>query len=232
MIRARILEQTGLTASAGISYNKFLAKLASDHRKPNGQTVIPPEKGAAFVEELPVAKFHGIGPKTAEKMNRLGIHTGADLRNQSMEFLEEYFGKAGTWYHAIARGQDDRRVVPNRPRKSVGSETTFMEDLGRQAEVEQGVASVLDDVWSYCERTGVLGRTVTVKIKYADFQIVTRSRTLNEPVTSREVLERTSVELVRSIFPLEKRVRLLGVSLHNLQLPGEPITEPQMTLEF
>lgn len=231
-IRARILEQTGLTASAGISYNKFLAKLASDHRKPNGQTVIPPEKGATFVEELPVARFHGIGPKTAEKMNRLGIHTGADLRNQSMEFLEEYFGKAGTWYHAIARGQDERRVVPNRPRKSVGSETTFMEDLGRQAEVEQGVASVLDDVWSYCERTGVLGRTVTVKIKYADFQIVTRSRTLNEPVTSREVLERTSVELVRSIFPLEKRVRLLGVSLHNLAPRGEPITEPQMTLEL
>ena len=231
-IRARILERTGLTASAGISYNKFLAKLASDHRKPNGQTVIPPEKGAAFVEELPVARFHGIGPKTAEKMNRLGIHTGADLRNQSMEFLEEYFGKAGTWYHAIARGQDDRRVVPNRPRKSVGSETTFMEDLGRQAEVEQGVASVLDDVWSYCERTGVLGRTVTVKIKYADFQIVTRSRTLNEPVMSREVLERTSVELVRSIFPLEKRVRLLGVSLHNLQAPGDVVAEPQMTLEF
>jgi DNA polymerase-4 len=165
-------------------------------------------------------------------MNRLGIHTGADLRNQSMEFLEEYFGKAGTWYHAIARGQDERRVVPNRPRKSVGSETTFMEDLGRPADVEQGVASVLDDVWSYCERTGVLGRTVTVKIKYADFQIVTRSRTLNEPVTSREVLERTSVELVRSIFPLEKRVRLLGVSLHNLQDRGETVTEPQMTLEF
>src|SRR4029450_4388127 len=185
-IPARILERTGLTASAGISYNKFLAKLASDHRKPNGQTVIPPDKGTAFVEDLPVAKFHGIGPKTAEKMNRLGIHTGADLRNQSMEFLEEYFGKAGTWYHAIARGQDDRRVVPNRPRKSVGSETTFMEDLGRQAEVEQGVASVLDDVWSYCERTGVLGRTVTVKIKYADFQIVTRSRTLNAPATSGE----------------------------------------------
>ena len=221
-IRARILERTGLTASAGVSYNKFLAKLASDHRKPDGLTVIPPEKGAAFVEALPVAKFHGIGPTTAEKMNRLGIHTGADLRNQSMEFLEEYFGKAGAWYHAIARGQDDRRVVPNRPRKSVGSETTFMEDLGRQAEVEQGVASVLDDVWSYCERTGVLGRTVTVKIKYADFQIVTRSRTLNEPVTSREVLERTSVELVRSIFPLEKRVRLLGVSLHNLHRAASP----------
>jgi len=233
-IRARILERTGLTASAGISYNKFLAKVASDHRKPNGQTVIVPEKGPAFVETLPVAKFHGIGPKTAEKMNRLGIHTGADLKEQSMEFLEQYFGKAGTWYYAIARGRDDRRVVPNRPRKSVGSETTFMEDLGRPGEIEDSIASVLEDVWSYCERTGILGRTVTVKIKYADFQIVTRSRTLAEPVASREMLERTSVELVRSIYPLEKRVRLLGVSLHNLQGRDEtaPEPEPQMTLEF
>ena len=111
-IRARILERTGLTASAGISYNKFLAKLASDHRKPNGQSVIPPEKGPAFVEGLPVAKFHGVGPKTAEKMNRLGIHNGVDLKAQSLEFLEEYFGKAGAYYYAIARGQDDRRVCP------------------------------------------------------------------------------------------------------------------------
>ena len=232
-IRARILERTGLTASAGISYNKFLAKLASDHRKPNGQTVIPPEKGPAFVESLAVAKFHGIGPKTAEKMNRLGIHTGADLKAQSMEFLEQYFGKSSAaWYHAIARGQDDRRVVPNRPRKSVGSETTFMEDLDRPAAIEQAIGSVLEDVWSYCERTGVAGRTVTVKIKYADFQIITRSRTLNEPVASREMLERTSVELVRTIYPLEKRVRLLGVSLHNLQGRDDVAPEPQMTLEF
>src|SRR6187397_883896 len=116
-IRARILERTGLTASAGISYNKFLAKLASDHRKPNGQTVIPPEKGPGFVEDLAVGKFHGIGPKTAEKMNRLGIHTGADLKAQSLDFLEQYFGRAGAYYHAIARGHDERRVVPDRPRK-------------------------------------------------------------------------------------------------------------------
>ena len=231
-IRARIRERTGLTASAGISYNKFLAKIASDHRKPDGQTVIPPEKGPGFVETLPVAKFHGIGPKTAEKMNRLGIHTGADLKAQSLAFLEQSFGKAGAWYHRIARGQDDRRVIPDRPRKSVGSETTFMEDLARPDEIERGVAAVLDDVWSWCERTGTRGRTVTVKIKYADFQIVTRSRTLATPVASRLVLEQTSLELVRTIFPLAKRVRLLGVTLHNLEPPGEPAATPQMTLAF
>jgi DNA polymerase-4 len=162
-------------------------------------------------------------------MNRLGIHSGADLKAQSLEFLEEYFGKAGTYYYAIARGQDDRQVVPNRPRKSVGSETTFMQDLGRPAEIEQGIAAVLEDVWSYCERTGVAGRTVTVKIKYADFQIVTRSRTLAEPVSSREILERTSLELVRTVFPLEKRVRLLGVSLSNMSSGGPP-PPPQLTL--
>jgi DNA polymerase-4 len=229
-IRARILERTGLTASAGISYNKFLAKLASDHRKPDGQTVIPPEKGPAFVEGLPVGRFHGVGPKTAEKMNRLGIHTGADLKAQTLEFLQQYFGRSGAYYHAIARGHDERRVVPNRPRKSVGSETTFMEDLDRPAAVEDGVASVLGDVWSYCERTGIVGRTVTVKIKYADFRIVTRSRTLEQSVESREVLEHTARELVRSIFPLEKKVRLLGVSLHNLHQREERRASPQMTL--
>jgi DNA polymerase-4 len=231
-IRARILEKTGLTASAGVSYNKFLAKLASDYRKPNNQTVIPPEKGPSFVESLDVGKFHGVGPKTAEKMQRLGIRTGADLKAQSLEFLEQYFGRSGSYYHSIARGHDQRQVVPNRPRKSVGSETTFMEDLGRQKEIEDGVDSVLDDVWSYCERTGISGRTVTVKIKYADFQIVTRSRTLPAPVGSRETLARTSLDLVRSIFPLEKRVRLLGVSLSNMaeRADGPPPPPPQLTL--
>ncbi|MBS0221365.1 MAG: DNA polymerase IV [Proteobacteria bacterium] len=229
-IRTRILAETGLTASAGISYNKFLAKLASDYRKPNGQFVIRPEKGPAFVEALPVGKFHGVGPATEAKMKRLGIQTGADLKAQSLDFLQRYFGKSGSYYYAIAHGQDDRRVVPDRPRKSVGSETTFSQDLGRPVEIEQGVLSVLDDVWSYCERTGVAGRTVTVKIKYADFQIVTRSRTLPAPVASRAELERASVELVRTIFPLEKKVRLLGVSLSNMMAQVAPSPPPQLTL--
>jgi DNA polymerase-4 len=146
-IRVRILADTGLTASAGISYNKFFAKLASDHRKPNGQFVITPEMGLGFVEELPVGKFHGIGPVTAEKMNALGIHTGADLRDKSPAFLQQHFGKAGAWYFAIVRGEDDRPVTPDRPRKSSGSETTFAADLTQPSDIEDGVRAMADDVW-------------------------------------------------------------------------------------
>src|SRR5882724_7115979 len=147
-IREQIFERTQLTASAGISYNKFLAKLASDHRKPNGQFVIPPGAGEAFVEALPVAKFHGVGPVTAAKMNRLGIFTGADLRQQTIEFLKQRFGKSGPYYYAIARGQDDRPVVADRPRKSVGSETTFQEDVTDPIAIEAGVLAMADGVWA------------------------------------------------------------------------------------
>ena len=128
-IRAKILETTGLTASAGVSYNKFLAKLASGRRKPNGQFAVQPEEGEAFVAVLPVAKFHGVGPATAAKMQALGIETGADLRAWSLEALTAHFGKPGSWYYGVARGLDHRPVNPNRERKSSGSETTFEEDL-------------------------------------------------------------------------------------------------------
>ncbi|HEV2677522.1 MAG TPA: DNA polymerase IV [Aliidongia sp.] len=212
-IRARILEVTGLTASAGISYNKFLAKLASDQRKPNGQFVVPPSAGAAFIEALPVRKFHGVGPVTAEKMNRLGIFTGADLRQQSLAFLQGHFGKSGPWYHAIAQGEDHRPVVSDRPRKSSGSETTFRNDLTEPAEIEEGVIAMADEVWAWCEKAQAFGRTVTVKIKYADFQQATRSRTLGTPVTSQEVLRSVSIDLVRTVFPPAKGIRLLGVTL-------------------
>lgn len=218
-IRARILVETGLTASAGISYNKFLAKLGSDQNKPNGQCVITPAMGAAFVEKLEVGRFHGIGPKTAEKMNVLGIYTGADLRRQSLAFLQERFGKFGPWYHAIARGEDDRPVRPDRLRKSAGSETTFATDLIDAAEIEAGVKSQADEVWAWCEKTGAFARTVTVKIKYADFRQATRSRTLSRPVTDRTSLHEISVELVRSVLPAEKGIRLLGVTLSSF---GDP----------
>ncbi|CEJ86273.1 DNA polymerase IV, devoid of proofreading, damage-inducible protein P [Hyphomicrobium sp. GJ21] len=214
-IRACILSETGLTASAGVSYNKFLAKLASDMRKPNGQYVIPPQRGAEFIATLPVKKFHGIGPVTAAKMNALGIQTGADLRAQSMEFLQGQFGKSGAWYYAIARGEDDRPVEPNRPRKSSGSETTFSEDRVIPAEIEAGVLEMADDVWAWCEKNQSFGATATVKIKYADFRIVTRSRTASRPISSRELLHETSLALVRSIYPVTIGIRLVGVSVSN-----------------
>jgi DNA polymerase-4 len=219
-IRQRIFEMTGLTASAGISYNKFLAKLASDYRKPNGQFVITPDKGAAFVENLAVGKFHGIGPVTAEKMNRLGIHAGADLRSKSVEFLTQHFGKSGPWYHAISRGEDDRPVRPDRERKSSGSETTFAEDLTDAAAIEREVIDQADEVWAWCQKANALGRTVTVKIKFADFQQATRSRSLTAPVSSQAMLHEMSLALVRSVLPAKKGVRLVGVSVSNFERIG------------
>jgi len=215
-IRARILERTGLTASAGVSYNKFLAKLASDQRKPNGQFVVPPELGAAFVEGFPVGRFHGVGPVTAGKMKGLGIHTGADLKRQTLAYLEEHFGKSGRWYYGVARGEDARPVVPNRARKSSGSETTFSEDLFAPADIEAGICAMADDVWRWCEKTTTYGHTVTVKVKYADFRQVTRSQTVSMPIRMQAALRELSVALVRTGYPVTVGVRLVGVSVSKL----------------
>ncbi len=232
-IRARILEETGLTASAGISYNKFLAKLASDHRKPNGQFAVTPDMGAAWVETLAVARFHGVGPVTAAKMKRLGIETGADLRAKSLDFLEEHFGSSAGWYHAIARGEDHRPVNPNRTRKSSGSETTFNRDLTEPAEIEAGVLRMADDVWSWCDKAQAYGRTVTVKIKFQDFRQITRSRSHASAVIDRNQLHEASLELVRSIYPPETGIRLVGVTVSNFEalaredVPSLPLFGPE-----
>jgi DNA polymerase-4 len=230
-IRAEILERSGLTASAGVSYNRFLAKLASGQRKPNGQFVITPEMGLAFVEGLPVSRFHGVGPATAARMERLGIRTGKDLREKSLAYLQEQFGKAGAHFHAVARGEDDRPVRPDRPRKSAGSETTYPRDLGDPGEVEAGIQALADEVWAWCERTGAFGRTVTVKLRYADFRTLTRSRTGAGPVASRPALAGAAVELVRGVFPLEKRVRLLGVAVSGFGA-GQPEDGHQIAFDF
>jgi len=216
-IRARILSETGLTASAGISYNKFLAKLAFDHRKPNGQFAVTPEMGAAWIETLPVGRFHGVGPVTAAKMKSLGIETGADLRAKSLGFLQKHFGSSADWYHDIARGVDERPVNPNRERKSSGSETTFDRDLIVPAEIEAGVLGQADDVWSWCERANAYGRTVTVKAKFADFQQVTRSRTHMRVVDTHADLREASLSLIRSLLPTEKGIRLVGVTVSNVE---------------
>lgn len=230
-IRAKIFAETHLTASAGISYNKFLAKLASDYRKPNGQFVVRPEQGLAFVEGLAVEQFHGVGPVTAAKMNQLGIFTGSDLREQSAEFLQQQFGKAGHYYFAIARAQDQRPVVADRLRKSVGSETTFAQDLWEFMDLLDGLRPLLEELWEYCQRSGILGRTITLKVKFADFQQITRSRSSAGLLLSQAVLERLVRELVEALFPLAKGVRLLGVTLSNLDT-GAPATGRQLTLGF
>lgn len=214
-IRQRILAETGLTASAGVSYNKFLAKLASDHRKPDGQFAVTPEMGAAWVETLPVSRFHGVGPVTAAKMKRHGIETGADLRAKPLAFLQQHFGSSAEWYHRIARGIDDRPVNPDRVRKSSGSETTFDRDLVDPAEIEAGVLRMADDVWHWCERAGAYGRTVTVKVKYQDFRQITRSRSNPAPVTTRAELHAASLALIRGVLPTATGIRLVGVTLSN-----------------
>ena len=226
-IREKIKAETGLNASAGISYNKFLAKLASDHRKPNGQYVISPEMGPGFVEALPVDKFHGIGPATSAKMNGLGIFTGLDMRNQTLAFMNANFGKSGAYYYWISRGVDERPVRANRVRKSVGAENTFSSDLSDFNSMVAEMQPLVDKVWRHCEATGNRGRTITLKIKFADFEIATRSRSVPAPVQSRDDFERLAVGLLQAEMPLPKSVRLLGVSLSSLQTDQ---AEPQLDL--
>jgi DNA polymerase IV len=215
-IRARIRAETALTASAGVSYNKFLAKLASDYRKPDGLFVITPEIGAVFVGSLPVRKFHGIGPATAGKMERLGIKTGLDLRARSLDFLQQHFGKAGSYYYWASRGIDERPVVANRIRKSVGAENTFPADLHTYEAASEALKEIADKVWRYCEGSGVRGRTVTLKVTFANFRQITRSRTGQTSVASRGELAEIGNFLLEPLFPVARGVRLLGISLSSL----------------
>jgi DNA polymerase IV len=219
-IRAKIRRVTGLTASAGVSYNKFLAKIASDHRKPDGLFVITPKMGPLFVETLDVGRFHGVGPATREKMNRLGVQTGADLRAQSLAFLQQHFGKAGAYYYSIARGVDERPVRADRIRKSIGAENTFLQDVFTFRQACAALAPVVEKVWAACDKNGLRGRSVTLKVKYADFRLITRSRTLGAPIGSREEIGQIAMELMAPVFPAPIGVRLLGVTLSSLEQEG------------
>jgi DNA polymerase-4 len=231
-IRARIRAETGLTASAGVSYNKFLAKVASDERKPDGLFVIRPKQGPAFIEALPVGKFHGIGPVTRAKMEGLGIRSGGDLRRQALPFLQEHFGKLGTYYFSLARGIDERRVCPDRIRKSVGAERTFGADLHTADEARAALEPLIGKVWSYCEGSTIRARTATLKAKYADFRQVTRSCTVDPPVESRAVLESIVHALLEPLFPPAKGIRLLGVTLSSFDDNPGTRTPRQLRLPF
>jgi DNA polymerase-4 len=215
-IRARIREETGLTASAGVSYCKFIAKLASDHRKPDGLCVITPERGPEFVASLPVSRFHGVGPVTARKMERLGIHTGADLRGWSVPQLEAHFGSSANWYWRICRGIDDREVKPDRPYKSVSAERTFDEDLTDPDRLAAELERIAGYAWARVERADVSGRTVTLKVKYGDFTLISRSKSFPTPIASQADFCAAGQLLLKALQPLPMGIRLLGLGLHNL----------------
>lgn len=219
-IRARIRDVTGLTASAGVSYNKFLAKLASDRNKPDGLCVITPERGPDFVLDLPVGRFHGIGPATARKMNAMGIMTGADLRAQDLSFLTRRFGKSGRYYWNISRGIDHRQVRPDRIRKSVGAENTYITDLMALDEALEALSALAEKVWRHVTRLELHGRTVTLKVKFADFHQITRARTLAHTVTSEAELLGIAGELAATVLPDPRGVRLLGITLSGFDQVG------------
>jgi DNA polymerase-4 len=215
-IRAEILSHTGLTASAGVSYNKFLAKIASDHNKPNGQFLIRPEQGPAFVAALPIQRFYGVGPKTAQRMQQLGILSGADLRARDLPFLESHFGKFAQYLFHASRARDDRPVRADRVRKSLGAERTSGEDLQTAAALSEALTGIVALLWPRLEAQGVVGRTLTLKVKFSDFRQLTRAHTLALPLRDRGELESTAQALLQSLLPVERAVRLLGLTLSAL----------------
>jgi DNA polymerase-4 len=227
-IKRRIREETGLTASAGVSYNKFLAKIASDMDKPDGLYVITPDQGQAFIATLPVRKFHGVGRATEAKMRALGINTGADLRRLGRESLCRHFGRAGLFYYDIARAVDPRPVNPHRARKSIGSETTLAADLDNPGEMLAILAERARRVAELLAGKRLCARTLTIKVKYENFQQVTRSRTLDEPFSRCEEMRPLLPALLDRTEAGARRVRLLGVSVSGLQPAVGQVREEQL----
>lgn len=216
-IRKRIQEQTQLTASAGVSYNKFLAKLASDQNKPDGLCVIRPGQGAAFVAGLPVSRFHGVGPRGAEKMAALGIRTGADLLGYDLAFLRLHFGSFAEYLFRAARGIDLRAVRANRIRKSVGGERTFFENIEDPDLLRETMDIIVGIVWERIERANAQGRTVTLKLRYADFRTLTRARSVGPRMVDKTTFAQIGHALLEELMPLPQPVRLMGLTLSSLE---------------
>jgi DNA polymerase-4 len=216
-LRQRIFEETQLTASAGVSYCKFLAKMASDLNKPNGMAVILPHEAEAFLEALPIEKFHGIGKATAAKMHRMDIRNGHDLKQHSLLELARRFGKSGRFYYNIVRGTDERPVRSRWVRKSISAEHTFATDLDATEDMMERLASIAGDLQHRIERADNPGRTLTLKVKYADFQIVTRSKTLDHDLSDAAEMLRLAAPLLADTEALTRKVRLLGLGVSNLR---------------
>jgi DNA polymerase IV len=215
-IRSRIFAETQLTASAGVSVNKFLAKMASGLNKPNGMALIRPQAAADFVAQLPIEKFHGIGKVTAAKMHELGINTGADLRERSMAELTQRFGKAGQFYYGIARGEDDRPVVPNRVRKSISVETSYDPDLTDRAMIEAALEQIAIELYDRLERLDARGQTLTLKVKFADYSQVTRSLTQTMVFSDLASIQIAAMGLLGGLDLADKSLRLLGLGVGKL----------------
>ncbi|HSG03833.1 MAG TPA: DNA polymerase IV [Marinobacterium sp.] len=231
-IRADIFSQTGLTASAGVSYNKLLAKLASEERKPNGLFVIRPDQGSDFIADCAVAKIHGVGPRTAERMHAMGIFTGADLRKHSREELQARFGKAASYFYNAARGIDNRPVRVDRVRKSVGAERTFFEDIRTEEALVQAIEQVAIEVFARSDRINLRGKTATLKIKYQDFELHTRQASFSEPIESAEELKCAALAQMQKFLPLMRGVRLVGISLSNLVDDEQWRVDPQLSFDL
>jgi DNA polymerase-4 len=231
LIRSAIREETRLTASAGVSYNKFLAKVASDQNKPDGMFVIRPHEGADFVAALPVRRFYGVGPKSAERMASLGIHLGVDLRQKSLHFLAQHFGKSAEYLYHAARGIDHRQVKPNRVRKSVGREQTYGEDLTANAALYDALERIIDSVWLRIEKSGVVGRTVTLKVKYADFRQITRSQSTDAYIVDKAQFAALARALLDQLLPVQNGVRLLGLTLSGLaERTARQVSQPVLRM--
>jgi DNA polymerase-4 len=220
LIRQEIRAKTRLTASAGVSYNKFLAKIASDQNKPDGLCVIRPGEGARFVAELPIRRFHGVGPKGAEKMTRLGIETGGDLAARDIAWLRAHFGSFAEYLFRAARGIDLRPVRSSRIRKSVGGERTFSRDLSSGGEMRETLEDIIDIVWTSIERAEARGRTVTLKLKYTDFQIFSRAKTVDVAIAEKAQFATLARALLEEVLPLPMPIRLMGLTLSKLEQQG------------
>ncbi len=214
-IRQKIKDKTGLNASAGVSINKFIAKVASDINKPNGQKTVPPEEVLEFLEKLDIKKFYGVGKVTKEKMYRHGIYTGEDLKSKSLEYLQEHFGKSGGYYYHVVRGVHNSAVKPTRTRKSLAAERTFSENISSEVYMLERLETIAEEVERRLTKSNVAGKTITLKIKYSDFTLQTRSKTLPFFISSKSLM----LEAVKDLLFQEKMknsVRLLGISLSNL----------------
>ncbi len=232
-IKREIKEATDLTASAGVSYCKFLAKMASDEDKPDGLFVILPKDAEAYISQLAIGKFYGIGPATESRMKKVGIHNGADLRSKDEAFLSKHFGKSGRYFYRISRGEDNRDVKPHRIRKSVGAERTFFDDVEDHKEMLERLLKIAQTVAERTEKIGARGKTITIKIRYGDFETHTRSKSIKEPTASYEEIASVSRKLLLEPQPPERGVRLLGVTLSNLvHKDDEPEKEDQLNLDL